>query len=208
MAKRWSEGAFGPGRRADQAPAATPVTPRHVVQAWPRRWREVAVRRWGRIRRSRSRVGWWRFPARLCHPMCRRCSTPRSMARRTMIRQLVGDRHARHVGHASQQLAWEAHRGSLVPTALSRDSGDVARLLDGTPAVLGRPADAHEDRISCHFSPGCGREVAAHWHTLARTSGTTAGQFRRPPSRHVRPVALRQRGSRARGGSSARRRGR
>ena len=74
-----------PGRKCEEI---TPCAEQKRC-AWPAEWKHFMVR-------SRTRVGWWEFSARLLRYFDRRCFADAAVGD-LVAAQLVGDDHPRHV---------------------------------------------------------------------------------------------------------------
>src|SRR3954449_7985638 len=140
-----------------------------LAETWSRRrWKRLLIWSWAErnrcacradlkrfICRSRRRVGWCEFSARLLSPLCRACSTPGISsffaagwpARRSgpqppggrpllgggIARQLVRDQHARRPSLPLEQLAQQTLGGLLVAPALHQHLEHEAGLVDRPP---------------------------------------------------------------------------
>src|SRR3954451_11546467 len=110
------------------------------------------------ICRSRRRVGWCEFSARLFKPLCFRCSTEgiTSPLAGAVAGQLVRDHHTRGPALLFQQLAEQALGGLLVPPALDEDVEHEAILVDSPPkpVLLAPDRQAHFVQVPLVASTG------------------------------------------------------
>src|SRR5512135_2867490 len=108
--------------------------------------------------RSRSRVRWWEFSARLFrYPAAPVLDAGQDLPfRRAVGAELVGDQHPWHVLLGGQQLAQEpAGRVGVATTGDQHPQGDAA-LVDGPPQVPPLTFDRHDQFVEMPLVPGPG----------------------------------------------------
>ena len=105
------------------------------------------------IARSRCRVGWWEFSARLFKALVR-AVLHRGHHRAVggaVTAELVGDDHPRHRPGPLQRFPEEAPGCGLVAPVLQQDVEHVPVLVDSPPQVLLHPVDLDEDLVEMPF---------------------------------------------------------
>jgi hypothetical protein len=85
--------------------------------------------------RSRRRVGWWEFSARLLSPLLLAMLDKEAdlRSRGSIGSELVRDHHARRRDGGFQELLQEPPRRRGVPSSLDQDVENEAILVDGAP---------------------------------------------------------------------------
>ena len=112
--------------------------------------------------RSRRRVGWWEFSARLFRPFVLAMFDAKAHLRsRSAVRtELVRDHHARRRDGGFQELPHEPLRSARVSSALDQDVENEAILIDGAPQPVLLAGDRDNDFVHMPFVAASGRAPA------------------------------------------------